>query len=621
MVNYSLAFDLINNMVDQGVVPVQGTPFSSQQDIEQFYEYNLFKKLEVEDESLRAQALNAFRENNVRCKTINENFLSYFDNRSLNDFLVVWKKNVSSFLQTAYVKYDDPASLTSGATSSTPRGANVAHRIQKAECSSLLRSSPLWEKLFFSRGVEYLDHRHGISHESVCDIATDVKFLNVSEKDFLLMRVVPKTASSVRLVWPEPAVNAYCNRLLGISLSRCINSTHLHLASAAKEHRSIAKESSIDGKFATCDFSSASDLIALKLSEWLAPPLVAQFLRFSRLGNYKVSDDAPVETIECTATMGCGFCWEWETVVFYTFLQSIRDLHFDYEQIPNLSLRAFGDDLIYPSEMHQHVLKYASVFGWIVNKDKSFASGPFRESCGGDYHNGLNVRPVFSKNLLGTTVERMRLYNRIVEDHGEEPKSSFLRSLLIKLVDYTPENQRLFGPSHYGDAVFHSSHISKYALFGKNKTRIAVWKEKNITFSHLLATKPSPDVIYTAAVTFKAIGGGMLRIGDQHMWGYPFVPTGKEVVYSKEKVPFFYTSNEVDEMDPLSIFRVLWKTKAPLHMCVREDLVTVYTWRLKYSLAIKIAVVSQVRRIIEQSQIIERKSEFFDMLSKFEIDV
>lgn len=56
-------------------------------------------------------------------------------------------------------------------------------------------------------------------------------------------------------------------------------------------------------------------------------------------------------------------------------------------------ISVYGDDLIYPSEMHRYVRHVFEDVGFILNEDKTFVKQSFRESCGSDCYCGIDVRP------------------------------------------------------------------------------------------------------------------------------------------------------------------------------------------------------------------------------------
>jgi hypothetical protein len=64
------------------------------------------------------------------------------------------------------------------------------------------------------------------------------------------------------------------------------------------------------------------------------------------------------------------------------------------------SVSLYGDDIIVPTATAVSVVGGLESFGLKVNIRKSFWTGEFRESCGGDYFRGLDVTPVYLRYSL-----------------------------------------------------------------------------------------------------------------------------------------------------------------------------------------------------------------------------
>jgi hypothetical protein len=60
----------------------------------------------------------------------------------------------------------------------------------------------------------------------------------------------------------------------------------------------------------------------------------------------------------------------------------------------------YGDDLIVSADMAPLVVEDLEAFGLKVNAAKSFWTGKFRESCGGDYYDGVDITPVYCRRKL-----------------------------------------------------------------------------------------------------------------------------------------------------------------------------------------------------------------------------
>jgi len=98
--------------------------------------------------------------------------------------------------------------------------------------------------------------------------------------------------------------------------------------------------------------------------------------------------------------MGSALCFPIEAMVFTTIIfVAIAN----QRRVPlNRSLflemrgkvRVYGDEIIVPVEFVPSVIQLLEAFGLVVNMDKSFWNGKFRESCGGDYFDGEWVTPI-----------------------------------------------------------------------------------------------------------------------------------------------------------------------------------------------------------------------------------
>jgi hypothetical protein len=92
--------------------------------------------------------------------------------------------------------------------------------------------------------------------------------------------------------------------------------------------------------------------------------------------------------------------------------------------------------------------------------DKTFAEGPFRESCGGDFFNGVPVRAHFIEELPDEPHKWISLANglrRLATDHSDDdPRWSVIRRAWLRALDPIPSSiRRCRGPEALGDVVLH----------------------------------------------------------------------------------------------------------------------------------------------------------------------
>lgn len=176
---------------------------------------------------------------------------------------------------------------------------------------------------------------------------------------------------------------------------------------AQERHAALAKEGSETNRLTTDDLASASDTIACALVQLLYPDdwfRVLWALR-SAMGDFGSGE---LHTWEKISSMGNGFTFEVETSIFYSLLVAVcgRD-----------KVSTYGDDLIYPSQFSGEVRDLLLFCGFETNIEKSFASGPFRESCGAHYYNGEDVSPFYLEQLPTTYGQIIQLHNDILHWH------------------------------------------------------------------------------------------------------------------------------------------------------------------------------------------------------------
>jgi hypothetical protein len=87
--------------------------------------------------------------------------------------------------------------------------------------------------------------------------------------------------------------------------------------------------------------------------------------------------------------MGNGYTFEMETLIFWAAVRVCRRHTRDHAPF-----RVYGDDIICGKQTADLLLPFLAWLGFPCNSSKTFLEGPFRESCGADYWNGHNVRPI-----------------------------------------------------------------------------------------------------------------------------------------------------------------------------------------------------------------------------------
>lgn len=265
---------------------------------------------------------------------------------------------------------------------------------------------------------------------------------------------VRKDAVKRRGCCKEPSFTVSYQLSVGGLMKTRMKAHGLDLYKGQSWHRRLARKGSIDGSIATVDESNASDTLARVLVELFFPEDWFQLL--DDLRSKWTQIDGKWVKLEKFSSMGNGFTFELETLIFYAIAHTLCDEH--NEDTTYLSV--YGDDIIVPVAVATDLLAALTYFGFEVNVAKTFTSGPFRESCGGDYFNGTAVRPHYVKKLPTTPAEWISLANglkRICED----PRVNTIRwrylkrAWLICLRSLPSDIRRCRGPRHLGDIVIH----------------------------------------------------------------------------------------------------------------------------------------------------------------------
>jgi len=251
---------------------------------------------------------------------------------------------------------------------------------------------------------------------------------------------VPKNAKTYRAICVEPMFNSMHQNGLGDLLAARLRRVGIDIADQSANQRA-ALYGSISGESATLDLSSASDTVSVGLVKHLFPDTWSDLLL--SLSTREGVVDGKMTVFEKLSSMGNGFTFPVETIVFWALAQAAKDVI-----APNHRYRVlvYGDDIIIPTSAVPLLREVLRCCGFLLNSSKSFWEGPFRESCGCDYVLGQSVRPIFVSDALeGADFFRLRNFFHARGD-----------SLATFWESRIDPSARLYGPSGYGDGHLHS---------------------------------------------------------------------------------------------------------------------------------------------------------------------
>jgi len=254
---------------------------------------------------------------------------------------------------------------------------------------------------------------------------------------------VPKDSRKHRSIIIEPLLNTFVQKGIGLVIREKLLAFGVNLKDQ-RINRNRARLSSMDGSLATVDLSSASDNIAYAVVLDLLPIRWFELLSTWRTSSvyYKKRNITNI-VLQKFSTMGNGFTFELQSLIFYALAYACCVY---YKVTPDVSV--YGDDIILPSTLFYQFSGILSSLGFTVNSEKSFFEGNFRESCGGDFVNGINVRPFYVKDRWsdGRLIAFLNFY------HNDPLLSAEARDYLVSQLK---DRHKVYGPPGYGDGYIH----------------------------------------------------------------------------------------------------------------------------------------------------------------------
>ncbi len=210
---------------------------------------------------------------------------------------------------------------------------------------------------------------------------------------------VPKTTDISRTCCTEPFYNMLLQKSIGSFLEyRLKKHFGISLSAQPDFNRELARKGSVDGSFGTIDLASASDSISWDLMQRSVPGNLLGYLRVSRCEN-TILPDGTLEELRMISTMGNGFTFPLQTIIFASAVRSVYQLLGLASSCPRTQFGVFGDDIVVQAQAYNAVIRLLTLLGFEVNDGKSFSTGMFRESCGHDYYHGHFVRGVYIRSL------------------------------------------------------------------------------------------------------------------------------------------------------------------------------------------------------------------------------
>ena len=455
----------------------------------------------------KAVALKSFLEAEDTCKLVNERFRSRSfcenakDSQDVEMVLYHAQRKISSIIGDVPLIEDLDLSFGPGASTSCRKITSARWKLSRIPSisNSLLRSHLI------------SDVRRTLPHLSSV----------VWRVDDSVIEFVPKSYKTDRSICIEPSINGMFQRALGNILKQRMKWAGIDLYDQSINRRR-ARMGSTFNSYVTIDLEKASDSISYGLVLDLLPITWFEYLDSFR-SEYCRLPDGSVIPQEKFSSMGNGYTFELESLIFYSLAYGISVHH----GVP-FDLTVYGDDIVTTSELYHLILRYFPIFGFTVNKEKSFESGPFRESCGFDAFLGVDVRPYFWKDRASLSL-CYSFYNFLISKPWFDPNNK-IKDILLK---YIPSHLRLFGPADFGDGHLHDPNFDQFKPY-KRRRGFAGYTFNTITAKPKRIHKPLPgDVLLPSYLISQRGDASFLR---RHWWSEISTPSDPFVVRTSKLI-------------------------------------------------------------------------------------
>lgn len=222
---------------------------------------------------------------------------------------------------------------------------------------------------------------------------------------------VPKSSDTHRTIAIEPSLNVLLQNGVDRVIRRRAQKWGLHLDD---QDYSIERmqEGFREGSAATIDLSCASDSVCIESLRWLLPPDWFDIVDHVRSEFYTLDKGETFTRYEKFSSMGNGTTFPLESILFFALARVCTR----YAGEPERTVRVYGDDIICHPRAAALLIEALAFLGFKTNTDKTFIFGRFRECCGTDIYDGIDVRPVYIRSLPKQPDEVANLYNRLVSN-------------------------------------------------------------------------------------------------------------------------------------------------------------------------------------------------------------
>lgn len=368
--------------------------------------YSYLRKYEgfpLDQQVLEKKARLDFEKIEDNCRIVNSALRLPLPQKGGHDIIYVANRKIRKILGAfTYGKVIAGCEWGNGATSTLKRAdATIDKKILEPRLS-VTRRALRYASAYLEQDLHWLRARLGPDVEGpACLLPGEFKIVEDGR-----FATVPKTVKSLRSIDIQPTLNLFLQKGVGLFIRKQLQKNGIDLDDQSRNQRLAA--CAYTDMLSTIDLASASDTVTHELVKQLLPVEWYDYLNDIR--THSISIDGTSKKLEKFSAMGNGFTFELESLIFYALCDAVRTVRDE----PASVVSVYGDDIVVSRTLSEDVVSALTYCGFTVNVDKTFIDGPFYESCGKHYFQGIEVTPVFQKEVLRDNPSTIRATNRII---------------------------------------------------------------------------------------------------------------------------------------------------------------------------------------------------------------
>lgn len=347
-----------------------------------------------------------------------------------------WVPHAQSFIQSVIGDLE-PADImkmlsaghhSSGTSLDTPFEASSPYFKYSLENPSVTPNARVYMKAAMSLNNKWLSSLSAQQGDTYCSVnrahyESEVCDAALRFQEHERISFVEKDARSMRPIGIGNSCNMYLQlgvkhlmqkrlRKAGFDLTNQQHNRDLAYTASIEGMLGLSRPDLLEEQRVTVDLASASDTVSRGICTLLLPHKWNAFLLDLRHPSGQLDDEIIV--YNKMSAMGNGFTFPLETLIFASILYGVYATNgFEWNTD---DIAVYGDDIICHKKAIPDLFSALDWSGFSINKEKSFTEGCFKESCGADFFQGINVRPIYLKRRIRSAKDAYHVANNLLSE-------------------------------------------------------------------------------------------------------------------------------------------------------------------------------------------------------------